>query len=278
MLIRFSVSNFLSFDGKQELSLEAGKTRSNSNRIYKNRRLRLVKCETLFGANGSGKSNLIKALRFVQTVIKTDFPKGFSSCYYRLKDENKAKPSEFEIEIMCNDKRFCFGFTAILKMGSIEKEWLYEITPSGLKKYIYSRNVNKELFEVGEYLKGKDARQKICDYGEDSASDQETLFLTIMNKNKGKMYSDYPELKILRNVYEWFDDRLTVSFPEDMLKGYPFYRGYKLEEIADILNALGTGICKLRFVNVPKDVVKNKIPEELYDDIIEDFRQAAGNL
>ena len=87
MLIRFSVSNFLSFDGNQELSLEAGKARKFSDRLYVNRRLKVVKCEALFGANASGKSNLIDAIRFVKDTVEDGFPRGFSNKYYRLKEE-----------------------------------------------------------------------------------------------------------------------------------------------------------------------------------------------
>lgn len=274
MLIRFAVSNFLSFDGKQELSIEAGKTRRNSNRIYTNRRLRLVKCKSLFGANGSGKSNLIKAIQFVQAIQKDGFPRGFSNCYYRLKEENKLIPSEFEVEFLCEDKRLCFGFTAILNIGSIEKEWLYETTPSGLRKFLYKRNVIDESFIVGEFFKEKNAVSKIKSYGEDSVNDHEDLFLTIINKNKGKMFADHPELRILKSINEWFQKKLTISFPEDVSKGYPYFRDSNLEEIADILNALGTGIQKLRIVKVPKEVVINKIPESIYNNIISDLEKA----
>ncbi len=278
MLIRFAVSNFLSFDGKQELSLEAGKTRKNLNRIYTNRRLRLVKCEALFGANGSGKSNLIKALRFLQDVVETGFPRGFSNSYYRLNEENRNKPTEFEIEIICDEKRFCYGFTSILNIGSIEKEWLYEITPSGLRKDLYIRNVSEESFEVGDYFKGKDAISKIENYGEDSSGDHEFLFLTIINKSKGKMYSDYPELKILNSIFKWIVNKLTVSFPEDMLKGYPYFKDSNLQEIADVLSALGTGISNLRIAEVPQEVVKSKIPEELYNKIISNLERANAQM
>ena len=278
MLIRFAVSNFLSFDGKQELLLEAGKARKNSNRIYTNRRLRLVKCEALFGANGSGKSNLIKALRFVQAVQRDGFPRGFSNCYYRLNEEKRLAPSEFEMEFLCEDKRLCFGFTAVLNTGSIEKEWLYETTPSGLKKYLYERNVTEESFAAGDYFKGKEAIAKIKSYGEDSANDHENLFLTIINKSKGKMFSDYPELRILNSIDIWFQRRLTISFPEDMLKGYPYFRDSNLQEIADILNALGTGISNLRIVEVPQEVVKSKIPEDLYNDIIADLEKVNAKV
>ncbi|MBO7451461.1 MAG: AAA family ATPase [Clostridiales bacterium] len=278
MLIRFAVSNFLSFDGKQEFSLEAGKARKNSSRIYTNRRLRLVKCEALFGANGSGKSNLIKALRFVQAVQRDGFPKGFSNCYYRLNEENRLAPSEFEMEFLCEDKRLCFGFAAVLNTGSIEKEWLYETTPSGLKKYLYKRNVTEESFTTGEFFKGKEAIAKIKSYGEDSANDHENLFLTIINKSKGKMFSDYPELRILSAIDIWFHRRLTISFPEDMLKGYPYFRDSNLQEIADVLNALGTGISNLRIVEVPQEVVKSKIPEDLYNGIIADLEKVNAKM
>ena len=273
MLIRFAVSNFLSFDKKQELSLEAGKTRKYPNRIYINRRLRLVKGEALFGANGSGKSNLIKALRFVQTVQRDGFPRGFSNCYCRLNADNRFLPSEFEIEFICDDKRLCFGFTAILNTGSIQTEWLYELTPSGLKKYLYERDVTAERFLPGDYFRGKEAIEKIKTYGEDSISDHENLFLTIINKSKGKMFADYPELRIVNSIDEWFKEKLTISFPEDMLKGYPYFKDSNLKEIADILNALGTGISNLRIVEVPQEVVKSKIPEELYNKIISDLER-----
>ncbi|MBQ6105328.1 MAG: AAA family ATPase [Lachnospiraceae bacterium] len=273
MLIRFAVSNFLSFDGKQELSLEAGKTRKSSKRVFINRRMRLVKCEALFGANGSGKSNLIKALRFFQAVQRDGFPRGFSNCYYRLKEENRFLPSEFEIELLCEDRRLCFGFTVILNTGSIEEEWLYETTPSGLRKYLYERNVSDESFIVGDFFKGKEAVAKIRSYGEDSAGDHESLFLTIINKSKGKMFADYPELGILNALDVWLQQKLTISFPEDILKGYPYFRDSNLQEIADILNSLGTGIRTLRIAEVPQEIVKNKIPENIYNTIIADLEK-----
>lgn len=267
MLIRFSVSNFLSFDEKQELSLEAGKTRRNSDRIFTSRRLRLIKCNALFGANGAGKSNLISAFSFVRQMVLVGFPKGFSNSYYRLNDANRLIPSDFQIEIICNNKRLCYGFSCILNIGIIEKEWLYEITSSGIHKDIYKRDTESASFTEYGYFKSKEAKTKINAYGGDSACDQEQLFLTIMNKNKEKMYTDLPELTLFSNVYAWFRDKLTVSSPGDILKGYLYFRNPNLEEIADILNALGTGIQKLKKREVPAEIVKTKVPEDLYQDI-----------
>ncbi|MDO4650847.1 MAG: AAA family ATPase, partial [Eubacteriales bacterium] len=48
--------------------------------------------------------------------------------------------------------------------------------------------------------------------------------------------------------------------------------------IADILNALGTGIQNLRIVEVPQEVVKSKIPEDLYNDIIADLEKVNAQM
>lgn len=273
MLIRFAVSNFLSFDGLEELSLEAGKTRKNSDRLYTNRRLKLVKCEAMFGANASGKSNLVEAMKFVQDMVEDSFPIGFSNKYYRLKEGNRTAPSNFEIELICKDKRFCFGFSAVLNSGSITDEWLYESTPSGLTKYLYKRNTVNEIFEVGNFFKNKEAIAKLKSYGEDSAADHENLFLTIINHSKGKMFVDNPELKILSDIFFWFVFKLNISVPEGILTGYPYFRDSNLEEIAKLLNALGTGINDLKIVDVPLEVVKRKVPESLYNKIVSNLEK-----
>lgn len=268
MLVRFAVSNFLSFDGREELSLEAGKARKHSERLYVNRRLKVVKCEALFGSNASGKSNFIEAIRFVKEMVEDGFPRGFTNKYYRLKEQNRFKPSTFELELVCNGKRFCYGFSAVLNQGSIEKEWLYENTPSGLQKYLFLRDVSMQEFSVGAYFKRKEAIAKLENYGEDSADDHENLFLTIINMSKGKMFTDYKELCILNDIFFWFLVKLNISVPEGILTGYPYFKKSNLDEIAELLNALGTGITELKIVEVPVDVVKNKVPEELYNKII----------
>ena len=69
MIIQFSVSNFLSFDSKETFSMMAGKARKNIDRVFNNKKIKLTKCEVLFGANASGKSNALKGLSFIIKMI-----------------------------------------------------------------------------------------------------------------------------------------------------------------------------------------------------------------
>lgn len=274
MLIKFTVSNFLSFNEPEEFSMEAGKARKYSKRIYNVRNTKLTKCKMILGANASGKSNLIEACQFIQDMISDGFPTGFSNKFFRQKEENRESPSKFEIEIICDKKRFCYGFTIVLNTGNIQKEWLYELTTSGGEKCLFRRDTSNEFFEVGDFFRNKDAVMKLNNYGEDISGDHEVLFLNIINKNKVKMFKDFPELKYLRDIYRWFTRRLNISFPTSMLTGYPYFTDSNLDEIAEILNALGTGISDLKIVEIPVELVKNKIPEDIYNKIITDLEKS----
>ena len=70
MLIRFTIENFLSFKEKQIFSMLPGKGTLKSN--HKSKRIKGVsalKTAVLFGANASGKSNLIKGINFGKKLI-----------------------------------------------------------------------------------------------------------------------------------------------------------------------------------------------------------------
>lgn len=273
MLIQFSVSNFLSFNEKETFSMAASKARKFSQRVYNGKKAKLTKCEVIFGANASGKSNLVSAFQFVQNLILEGLPRGFSNKYYRLNPSNKSIPSEFEITLLCNQKIFCYGFSIILATGIILNEYLYERTGTDAHRVLFERDTREEEFVVGSYFKSSDTSAKLNNYGEDSANDQETLFLSIINKNKGKMFADYPELEVLRTVFEWFSTRLNISFPESVLMGYPYFSDSNLEEIANLLYALGTGISELKIVELPVEYIKSKMPDEFYNRIVSDLEK-----
>ncbi len=70
MLVRFSVENFLSFKERTYFSMVAGKTRSKA--YHKNKAIsnvQTLKFSAVFGANASGKSNLIKSIHLGSALI-----------------------------------------------------------------------------------------------------------------------------------------------------------------------------------------------------------------
>src|SRR5699024_1639736 len=138
---------------------------------------------------------------------------GFSTQYFRLLNENQYLPSTFETELLLNNQKYIYGFSIILSEGAVQNEWLYEISTTGINKLIFYRDILKKEFIIGEYFKNKDAISKIETYGKDSLDENDVLFLTVINTNKSKMFTENAELRIFKDIFTWFVFRLTISNP-----------------------------------------------------------------
>ena len=107
MLTRFTVGNFCSFDKNQTLSLISGSIQNKKERLFKTKDFKLLKFDSIFDANDSGKSNFIKAMEYAQAAVMVGMEhrlfevKRYS--YNRLSPKNKDKTSYFEFEICIDD-------------------------------------------------------------------------------------------------------------------------------------------------------------------------------
>ncbi|MCY3976713.1 MAG: ATP-binding protein [Chloroflexi bacterium] len=128
MLIRFFVENFLSFKDEVEFSMVAGESDEHSDHIHKVRDMRILKTGVIFGANASGKTNLIKAMSFAQNFItsgsfETD---NLTLTPFLLDSKSASKPSEFMFEIQCGVAQ-CFQYYFSVDRQRVHRETLYEI-------------------------------------------------------------------------------------------------------------------------------------------------------
>lgn len=106
MLIEFSVENFRSIRDKQTLSMEAfgSKFLSDSNtfevELAGGKSIRLLRSAVIYGANASGKSNLIRAFYNFWYLLTGTFKSGKGiDCYepFKLDLSSKTKPTYFKI-------------------------------------------------------------------------------------------------------------------------------------------------------------------------------------
>ncbi len=87
--------------------------------------LKVLRCVALYGANASGKSNLVRALKFVQElVLQGTRPEAQTGAVrFKLDPKSAAEPSHFEIELVSDGVRYSYGFE--LTATRVEAEWLY---------------------------------------------------------------------------------------------------------------------------------------------------------
>lgn len=117
MLIEFSVKNFLSFKNKVTLSMEKGNGDENLDNVIIINNADLLKTAAIYGANASGKSNILKALTCAILMVRNSslIPVGSKWTFIKpfLFDAvSKNKPSEFEFIFMVNDIKYRYFFSA----------------------------------------------------------------------------------------------------------------------------------------------------------------------
>lgn len=259
MLIRFKVSNFLSFDEPQELSMISGETRILSDHIHKFEDLNVLRTSAIYGANASGKSNLIKAFRESRQMIIMDVAIP-SKRYFRLSETNKDKPSYFEFEFENDGRYYSYGFEFLLSRQSIVSEWLYGLESEGENRVFFQRVGNK----IEHGFKGDD-KVRMDIYAEDMKSSDRTLFLREMYK---KMRQDEKDLSVFSDVYVWFSRKVKIfgaeAFPCEKMNTEE-----KEKETVRLLEALGTGITGVGY----EQIEITQYPSRWYplDDIREDL-------
>lgn len=127
MLIRFTVENFRSFDQEAFFSMLPGRVQKHPNHIVtgKNHGIDVLRTGLLYGANASGKSNLVRAMAFARDfIIEGTRPKQAIAVEpFRLKPVRASEPSRFEFEFMVGQQAFAYGFVADRQL--VHEEWLY---------------------------------------------------------------------------------------------------------------------------------------------------------
>ncbi len=275
MLIRFNIGNFLSFNEEQEFSMIAGKVRKHNERIYEGQNIKLIKFASIFGANASGKTNLVKAFSFARELIFNKFPDEFRNSYCKVNKENTNKISYFDFEIEIDNKYYSYGFEIILNTKEIKSEWLYEISKKK-EKVIFERQVDKGEYIVDKYFTTHDVNKKLDIYANDVKTKNSVLFLTVLNSDKDSLYIDHPQTKIFKQIYNWFKTSLEITYPSQIATDiFYFLSSDNLETFSNYLKAFNTGISAITRNEVTLKQIKleleskqiNKAMDLLNDDI-----------
>ena len=145
-LIEFKATNYRSIKQTTVLSMVAGKGKRNTFKD-KHAGVSLLKSAIIFGANASGKSNLIRGLYFFaalitdETTLYRDDEFETDPSPFMLDSSSRRKSTTFELTISCQDKVFTYSASFDNTKKTIAHERLrvkYPVTPSGVT--IYARD------------------------------------------------------------------------------------------------------------------------------------------
>lgn len=144
MLIEFSLDNCLSFKTPNSLRMNAGTIKEHIENVYYPyffKDVKLVKSAVIYGPNASGKSNLLKAFRFMQQFVLNSSKESQASADiaiepFRLNKTKINYPSTFEVTFLLDKTKYRYGFTVTQK--EILAEWLL-FTDKRKEEELYKR-------------------------------------------------------------------------------------------------------------------------------------------
>ena len=150
MILRIILKNFLSFDDEVQFDMFPNikrKTLSNHISMVADK-LPVLKMAAIYGSNGAGKSNLVKALEFIRAfALNKDFIKNIElqKFFFLLKEDAMKEPIYLAIEFETQNKFYFYEIE--ISQKAIEKESLYETFPlDGKMECIFERKkLNVEL-------------------------------------------------------------------------------------------------------------------------------------
>jgi uncharacterized protein len=157
MLIEFRVENHRSLRDEQALSLEAGSLGDDADprpREVPGHATRLLTVAALYGANASGKSNVLAAIAFMREAVMRSHrawpPEGGVPRDPFAWGPKQAEPSLFEVTFLLGGVRHEYGFVA--DDQRFLEEWLYA-WPKGRKQTWLERE--GDSFKFGDHLAGE---------------------------------------------------------------------------------------------------------------------------
>ncbi|MFN0215416.1 MAG: AAA family ATPase [Saprospiraceae bacterium] len=214
MLLSFRVSNFLSFNKEEEFSMLAGQVKSSASHVTQlssgSGSIDVVRSALIYGANGSGKSNLIKAIDFAKNVTINGLINTPShNQQFRLKKSAEHHLSKFEFEFKAGERIYSYGFELLLNSKKIAEEWLFEVKKT-TDKAIFERKVEpngNSVFSSKPPLKGKHST-RFDVYANDLSEDQ--LLLSVLGSKKSEGFESF------HDAYDWIDNSLVLIWPHSL--------------------------------------------------------------
>lgn len=259
MLVEFRVQNFRSLRDEQLLSMVASKDKvmleTNAVETGLSAVPHVLKSSVIYGANASGKSNLIKALQYMRDVVlqSAAIPPGqlFNVKPFLLDEDSAASPVEFEVTFLLGKIRYQYGFTMNAERILSEYLLVYKaFKPQRWFERRFDDDTGQDSYEFGSGLKGtKQVWEK--------ATRSNALFLSMAVQLNSEG---------LRPVYDWFAKKLVIFNEQEQLNSRFTVQMLKQpdsrKQICDFLQAADISISDI-------DVQTRKVPgQALHVDMV----------
>jgi uncharacterized protein len=240
MILEIRLSNFFSIKKEIVLDLRAANIKSKNAKALRNNLTRFEKTDVLktivmYGANASGKSNIIKAIRFCSMMILNSHNHNeniiFNFKKFKFGNYNK-KPSNYFIRFIDNEIEYEYSFS--LMQNNIITESLYYY-PKGRITKIFTRDerlgkTKKDIYSFGSVIK------RPLDVANNTSN--KTLYISRASQM---------DREVAKNIFNYFNNTFILR-----------YLGHNAPQIENLFNSYKTQLLEaLRIAD--SDIIDIKI-------------------
>ncbi len=256
MIQEFSLKNFLSIKDKQTIDFLASsdKTLINELTFEPKKGVKILKLLMIYGANASGKSNLLIAIQTLWMMLISPEDKESDKIeFYRPFILNNNEPTEFEIVFWKGTRKFRYEIR--FNENEILFEKLAYVTDSGIMSDLYERSTGKEI-KFGSTVEIK-AKVK-NDFNKETLKNH-TVLATLNKKNISAP-------KILIELYDWIKNNVIELGAYNNSIEIVEYAN-KEPKVKEFLLDL---LCRADFNITDFNVIESKLNIRLIDEISKD--------
>lgn len=246
MLLRFISKNLYSFNEETEFNLfPSSRTTHHLHHKVSCGHAKALRMSAIYGANGAGKSNLIKALTLMDLIVTDGNVEFLSNQHtdlaFRFSNE-KNNPISLAIEFYKNEK--IYYYTISFVSGIITNEELYQSLENNDVR-IFSREIidGKQKITFAEGFSENASNATFLEVLQDRILRPEEVLLSFLA-------SKYPnEFHDATSAHEWFIQNLMTVFPGSR-PGISAHLFDSNPQMLDLLNTLlpqmRTGVSKMK--------------------------------
>ncbi|MFD0774448.1 ATP/GTP-binding protein [Streptomonospora algeriensis] len=204
MLLSFRVTNHRSLRDEQQILLTPeGRDDEGLSAPQDAEPMRVA---GVFGANASGKSNVVDALRYMRNRVRgvprrggeEEPTEGIERWPFCLDPDSPGRPSTYVVDLLDEGERYTYGFT--VDDTAVMAEWLFRYTADGREEAVFERDgdaLSNEpdggLFPVSNVIE----------------IESNVLLMEVFSKMQPKLF-DSTQMRSLRAVSRWFANGLLI--------------------------------------------------------------------
>ena len=238
MVLRFRLKNVFSFRDEITLDLQAAKIQTEKGKalsriLFTINGEQILKSISMFGANASGKSNVIKGIKACVNMIRSSHTYNENTIFQVAPfkfDGYDKQPSSFYVRFIVDGIEYEYSFS--LTQTEILTEQLYYY-PRGRRSLVFTRDETKgpEKTEIYEF---RQAIKRPMDVAANTS--RKTLFVS----RASQMDRD-----VAKKVFRFFTEDIVLDYKESAMPVEDFLKTKK-ENILRILNAADSDIVDMK--------------------------------